>query len=86
MIADRLCLDAEMIQQRARAPRVLAGDQLNFAKHSQCAPADVFKISNRSRDDIESSRHFGIVPSQAAEAKRVRSPVCQKPDREGGHD
>ena len=74
VIADGLCLDAEMIQQRARAARVLAGDELNFAKHSQCARAEVLKISNRSRDDVESSGHFGIVPSQSGKAKRVRSP------------
>src|SRR5258706_14585800 len=57
VITDCLCLDAEMIQEHSRPPRIFAGHDVNFAQDAQRALGDVFQIADRRGDDVESAGH-----------------------------
>jgi len=59
VIADRFGADSEMVQELPRVARVFAGDQVNFAQHTQRALSDVFQIPNRCGDDVKRTRHPG---------------------------
>src|SRR5439155_18369746 len=41
------------LQEKARAPRVLAEDKLSLGEHAQHAQGDVLEVSDRSRADRE---------------------------------
>ena len=43
------------VKQHARAPRILGGDNRDFAQHADRAQRDVFKVSNGGANDIERS-------------------------------
>src|SRR5262249_1625314 len=46
-------MDVEVGEQRPRAARVLAGDQVDLAQHTQRARGDVLEIADRCGDDEE---------------------------------
>ena len=46
-----------MAQQHARMARVLGGDGIGFAQHSQGAESDVLEMADGCGDDKEPGRH-----------------------------
>ncbi len=60
VIADGGLVDAVVVQQRGRVPRVLAGDEVNLLEHVQRAQSDVFQIANGRADEIKRPRR-GLV-------------------------
>jgi hypothetical protein len=70
VIADGLCIDAEMVQQLARVTRVFTCNQIDFPQDSQGPLRDVFKIPDWCRDDVKSAGHVGILTLTG----RVRTP------------
>src|SRR5437899_1864736 len=57
VIADGPSLDAEVVQQNARASRIFAADQINFAQDPQSACGNVFEVPDWCCDNVERSRH-----------------------------
>ena len=72
MITDRLGLDAVVIEQLARVPRVFTGDQGNFLEDSRSAVSEVFKISDGSSNNIERSGHECILHQRWPNANSKR--------------
>ena len=64
MITSNLGFDAVMVQEFSGVPRVFAGNDVNFAQHSQRAMSDVFQVANGRGNDVERSRHAAILSSR----------------------
>src|SRR5262249_38771786 len=50
VVADGRLVDVEVREERARPPRVLAGDQVGLAQDAERAQGDVLEIADRGRD------------------------------------
>src|ERR1700722_4995398 len=71
VITDSRFLDIVMVEQLARLPRILAGDQVHLTQHADRAVGNVFQIADGGRDHIEAAGHilsmaqFGILEAGA---------------------
>jgi hypothetical protein len=61
MVADGRTIDAVMVEQTARVPGVLAGDQINFTQDPNRPIRYIFEIPDRCGDDVESTGHVATV-------------------------
>jgi hypothetical protein len=52
-------VDAEVGEERARAPRVLAGDQVHLLEHAQRAQGHVLEVTDGRGDHVQRARRHG---------------------------
>src|SRR5438105_8125390 len=57
VITDRGLGNTVVVQKLAGVARILAGDEIGFAKHAQGAQSDVLQIADRSRYQVKSASH-----------------------------
>jgi hypothetical protein len=59
VVADQLAFDAIVIEQLARVPRVLAGDQIGLTQDADGAVGNVFKVANGRGYNVQHTS-FGL--------------------------
>jgi hypothetical protein len=57
VIADGFGVDAEVVEKLSSVASVFTGDEVDFTENSDRPVRDVFQISDRSGDDVESRGH-----------------------------
>ena len=53
VVAGERARDAVALEERARAARVLGGDEIDLAEHAQRPQGDVLQVADRGGDDVE---------------------------------
>ena len=98
VIADQFLVNAVVLQQFLRLPRIFAGDQVRFLQHAKRPQRNIFEVADRRRHQIQAARSansscasvvmtFLSAASLTCAARSAQSPSvvgpCQENVRQG---